>query len=286
MNIKQLFSLGVIAVLVTACASTPTIDPVEVATKAKLTTVANSSSRPAASVARNQYRNPVETLMFFGLRDDMTVVEIGPGSGAWYTEILAPMLRDNGTFYAAGYDPESDNEYVQRNAIKYNEKMIANPDMYDKINQTIFSVPSNMQPAPDGSADMVLSFRSFHGWAGRGNHQAAMDAMYKALKPGGILGLVQHRMNEDRVIPADEKLGSLGYIKPSLVIETAKKAGFELVESSEINANPLDTKDHPNGVWTLKPGNNYKDLPEGTDTSVFAAIGESDRMTLKFVKPK
>ncbi len=286
MKVRQLTGLAVIALLLAACASTPTVDPVEMATKAKLTSVVNSSSRPAASVARNQYRNPVETLMFFGLRDDMTVVEISPGGGAWYTEVLAPMMRDNGTFYAAGYDPASENEYVMRNAIKFNEKMIANPEMYDKVEQSIFSVPDNMQPAPDGSADMVLTFRSFHGWAGRGNHQAAMDAMYKALKPGGILGLVQHRMNEDRVIAEDEKIGSLGYIKPSLVIETAEKAGFELVESSEINANPLDTKNHPNGVWTLKPGNNYKDLPEGTDTSVFAAIGESDRMTLKFVKPK
>lgn len=283
MKVRQLTGLALVALMLTACASTPTIDPVEVATKAKLTSLANSSSRPATSVARNQHRNPVETLMFFGLRDDMTVVEIAPGSGAWYTEILAPMLRDNGTFYAAGYDPESESEYVIKNAIKYNEKMIANPDMYDKIQQSIFA-SDNMQPAPANSADMVLTFRSFHGWAQGENEQKAMQAMYDALKPGGILGLVQHRMNEDTV--EGEKRGATGYIKPSHVIATAEAVGFELVASSEINANTLDTKDHPNGVWTIPPANNYKDLAEGTDTSVFTAIGESDRMTLKFVKPK
>lgn len=285
MNLKHLTGLAAIAVLLAACANTPTIDPIAVATEAKLTSLANSSSRPAKSVARNQYRNPVETLMFFGLRDDMSVVEISPGSGAWYTEILGPMMRDNGTLYAAGYDPDSENEYTINNAIKYNEKMIANPEMYDKIVQTVFA-SDRMEPAPDGSADMVLVFRNFHGWAGGDNHQAAMDAVYKALKPGGVLGLVQHRMNEDYVMGEDEKPGDIGYIKPSLIIETAEDAGFELVARSEINANPADTKDHPNGVWTLPPANNYKELPEGTDTSVYTAIGESDRMTLKFVKPQ
>jgi len=284
---KKIITSGIVLTiaLLGGCATTEVIDPVETATRAKLTTLANSSSRPAKSVARNQFRNPVETLMFFGLRDDMTVVEIAPGSGAWYTEILGPMMRDNGTLYAAGYDPESDSEYVIKNAIKYNEKMIANPEMYDKIVQTVFA-SDNMAPAPDGSADMVLVFRNFHGWARNDIHQEAMDALYESLKPGGILGLVQHRMNEDTVLGEEEKPGDIGYINPSLIIETAESSGFELVDRSEINANPADTKDHPNGVWTLPPANNYKDLAEGTDTSVFTAIGESDRMTLKFVKPE
>lgn len=285
MKVKHITVLALAALLLVACAGTPVIDPVESATRNKLFTLAHSSARSETNIARNQHRNPVETLLFFGLRDDMTVVEITPGSGAWYTEILGPMMRDNGSLYAAGYNPDSDNEGVIKSAIKYNEKMIANPELYDKIVQTVFA-SDRLEPAPDGSADMVLVFRNFHGWAGGGYHQEAMDAVYKALKPGGVLGLVQHRMDEDTVLGEDEKPGDVGYIKPSLIIETAENSGFELVATSQINANPADTKDHPNGVWTLPPANNYRNLPEGTDTSVYTAIGESDRMTLKFVKPK
>jgi len=270
--------------LLAACATPAPIDPAEIATRAKLTQLANSTERSAKNIARNQFRNPVETLMFFGLRDNMTVVEVSPGSGAWYTEILGPMMRDTGTLYAGGYNPESDNEYVQKSFLKYNEKMIAKPELYDQIKQTVFAVPDYTELAPAGSADMVLTFRSVHGWARRDNVGVAMQAMYNALKPGGTLGLVQHRMDEETV---DEKPGTVGYIKPSMVIAAAEAVGFVFVDSSEINANPLDTKDHPNGVWTLPPALNHKDLDLDEDeVAAFVAIGESDRMTLKFVKPK
>lgn len=274
----QLSSI-LLVVLIAGCATPVQIDPVEVATRAKLTELANSSERSAKNIARNTQRNPVETLMFFGLRDDMTVVEVSPGSGAWYTEILAPMMRDSGTLYAGGFNPESDSDYAKTNAIKYNEKMIAKPELYDQIKQTIFEIPGHMELAPKGSADLVLTFRSVHGWLRGGNEGKAMQAMYDALKPGGVLGLVQHRMNEDTV---EEKPGSVGYVKTSVVVAAAEAVGFELVGSSEINANPLDTKDHPNGVWTLPPASDN----EGMDPAPYLAIGESDRMTLKFVKPE
>ncbi len=284
---NTIYKLGsfLLVVLIASCATpVASIDPVEVATRAKLTELANSTERSAKNIARNQYRHPVETLMFFGLRDDMTVVEVSPGSGAWYTEILGPMMRDTGTLYAGSYNPDSDNEYVQKSFIKYNEKMIAKPDLYDQIKQTVFAVPARMELAPNEAADMVLTFRSFHGWLRRGNEEAAMDAMYDALKPGGILGLVQHRMDEDTV---DEKPGTRGYIKTSVIVAAAEAAGFELVASSEINANPLDTKDHPNGVWTLPPAMDHKDLNLSAEqVAAYVAIGESDRMTLKFVKPE
>ncbi len=249
-------------------------------TKAKLSQYANSESRPEKNRARNDERHPVETLMFFGIEDDMTVVEVAPGSGAWYTEILAPFLRDSGTFYAGSYNPESESKYQLRGAAKYQKKMDANPEMFDQIKQTVFEVPARMELGPDGAADMVLSFRNFHGWAGDGNELAAVEAMYNVLKPGGVMGIVQHRMNED----ADEegKPGDSGYIKTSHIVRVAEEAGFEFVAQSEINANPNDTKDHAEGVWTLPPVMALKDQ----DADKYRAIGESDRMTLKFAKPE
>ena len=246
--------------------------------KAELSKYANSDSRSEKNRARNEMRHPVETLMFFGINNDMTVVEVAPGSGAWYTEILAPYLRESGTLYAGSYNPDSDSEYQQRGAKKYQAKMDANPELFDKITQTVFEVPTSMDLGPDGVADMVLSFRNFHGWARRSNELSAMQAMHKVLKPGGIMGIVQHRMNEE----TDDggKPGSLGYVKTSHVISAAEKAGFELVAQSEINANPKDTKDHPEGVWTLPPAMALKDV----DADKYRAIGESDRMTLKFIK--
>jgi len=181
-NIYTLSSILLTMVLI-GCATAPApVDPVEAATRAKLTALANSSERSAKNILRNQFRHPVETLMFFGLRDNMTVVEVSPGSGAWYTEILGPMMRDTGTLYAGGYNPESDNEYVQKSFIKYNEKMIAKPDLYDQIKQTIFAVPDITELAPDGAADMVLTFRSMHGWLRRGNEMKIRLTKNPALK--------------------------------------------------------------------------------------------------------
>jgi len=284
---KTSFSVaGLIAVIFLCVANTSLVsakdnpDSTAQDTRAELSKHANSPDRSDKNRARIDARHPVETLMFFGLRDDMTVVEVAPGSGVWYTEILAPFLRDTGTLYAGSYNPDSESEYQQRGAAKYFEKMAASPELFDQIKQTVFDVPTRMELGPDGVADRVLSFRNFHGWAGDNHELAALQAMYNVLKPGGVMGIVQHRMNEE----TDEggKPGDTGYIKTSHVIRIAEQAGFELLAKSEINANPKDTKDHPEGVWTLPPSMALKEV----DADQYRAIGESDRMTLKFIKPE
>ncbi|TQV72979.1 class I SAM-dependent methyltransferase [Aliikangiella marina] len=243
----------------------------------KLEKVIKGEQRTAKYAERDQYRHPQQTLEFFGIKDDMTVVEISPGGG-WYTEILAPYLRDNGTYIAAGFNPQSEVEYYSRNAKAFAEKLKSNPAVYDKTQVTIMEPPSMLDIAKAGSADMVVSFRNTHGWHRRGHSEAVYGAIFKALKPGGIFGVVQHRAGAK--VPADTS-GKLGYLKQADVIAIAEKAGFKLVATSEINANPKDTKDHPDGVWALPPGYRHGDK----DKQKYMAIGESDRMTLKFVKP-
>jgi len=239
---------------------------------------AEGSHRSEANIARNQYRHPVETLEFFGIKPDMTVVEISPGGG-WYTEILAPYLKDKGHYIAAGYNPNSKSEYFSKNAKKFADKLKANPELYGKVELTVMEYPDHMDFAKPNSADMVLTFRNTHNWASRGYADAVFAAMFKVLKPGGVLGLVQHRAGKDQ--PKDTS-GKKGYLKQEDVIKMAEKAGFKLVASSEINANPKDRKDYEMGVWTLPPVYRLKDK----DRDVYTAIGESDRMTLKFIKPK
>ena len=242
----------------------------------QLADIATGEHRSEKYKARNIYRHPAETLDFFGIQPDMTVVEISPGGGGWYSEILAPYLRENGTYYAGAYDPDG-SEYSQMNSQKYDDKLKASPEIYDKVIVTIFAPPDKLDAAPDGSADMVVTFRNFHNWIRRGHGPAAMNAMYRYLKPGGVLGLVQHRQSADK--PSTPKKG---YIREEDIISLAEDAGFVLAAKSEINANPKDTKDHPEGVWTLPPGYRLKDM----DRDKYTAIGESDRMTLKFVKPE
>ena len=241
-----------------------------------LSAVAQSDHRSAENRTRNEARHPAATLEFFGIRDDMTVVEITPGGG-WYTEILAPFLRDTGKLYAANYDPESENEYFRGNANRLLEKFKADPAIYGQVIATVFVPPAKLEAAPPGSADLVLTFRNLHNWMEQGNEEAAFAAMNTVLKSGGTLGIVQHR--QDTIVEQDPKADS-GYVREDYVIALAEGAGFELVAKSEINANPKDTRDHPKGVWTLPP--NY-DLGD-EDRDKYLAIGESDRMTLKFVK--
>lgn len=241
-----------------------------------LSAVAESDHRSAQNRARDEARHPVATLQFFGIRDDMTVVEITPGGG-WYTEILAPFLRDNGKLYAANYDPESENEYFRSNANRLLEKFKADPAIYGQVIATVFDPPAKLEAAPPGSADMVLTFRNLHNWMEDGIEETAFSAMNMVLKPGGILGIVQHR--QDATVEQDPRAES-GYVREDYVIALAEVAGFELVAKSDINANPKDTSDHPEGVWTLPPNYDLGDV--GRDK--YQAIGESDRMTLKFVK--
>lgn len=224
--------------------------------------------------ARDVYRHPVETLQFFGLQPEMTVVEISPGAG-WYMEILAPLVSAKGQYIAAL--PPSSSEYMK----KLNEKVQAwidsHPELAGKIQTATFNPPEDI--VPEGTADMILTFRNVHNWMARGNAQEAFNAFYKALKPGGVLGVVEHRANAKS--KRDPKAKS-GYVREADVIAMAQKAGFKLEAKSEINANPKDTKNHPQGVWTLPPTFRLGEK----DKEKYQAIGESDRMTLKFVKPQ
>ena len=233
--------------------------------------------RAEANKARDKYRHPKETLLFFGLRPDMAVVEISPGRG-WYTEILAPVLRDRGHYYAAvSAVTEKTPDALKKNDADYRGMLAAAPDLYAKVKFSVIS-PGSLQVAPPGSADLVLTFRNVHNWAKAGTAEAMFKAFYDALKSGGTLGVVEHRAKPDASF---QQQIDTGYMAEAYVVETAQKAGFKLVNKSEINANPRDTKDYPGGVWTLPPTLKYGDQ----DRDKYLAIGESDRMTLKFVKP-
>lgn len=243
-----------------------------------LQTVLASEHRSDANVARDGWRNPLETLTFFGLRKDMTVVEMWPGSGRYYTEILAPLLRDEGVYFAANFDI-NEKSFEALNSIKYfADKNAERPDLYDKMIVTAFSdtVPTI---APPGSADMVLTFRNIHNFTINQYVEDFFAAMFTALKPGGVLGVVEHRGNPE--VPQDPR-GMNGYINQDYAIQLAEAAGFVFEEASEVNANPRDIKDYPEGVWTLPPTSHLKDTPEN---ETYLAIGESDRMTLRFRKP-
>lgn len=234
--------------------------------------------RAEANRARDKYRHPRETLLFFGLKPDMTVVEIWPGGG-WYSEILAPVLKDKGKLYLASVAIENPKlQNWQRESREKQEATYAKrPELYGKPVFTSFGPPQWVNIAPAGTADMVLTFRNVHNWSLQKADGASFKAFFDALKPGGILGVVEHRANPGTSFEQQVKTG---YMTEAYVIELAEKAGFKLIEKSEVNANPKDTKDHPNGVWTLPPM-----LRGRLDPEKYLAIGESDRMTLKFEKP-
>jgi predicted methyltransferase len=242
---------------------------------AKLEAAIAGDHRSDENKARDKYRHPLETLTFFGIRPDMTVVEIYPGRG-WYSEILAPYLKDSGTFYAA--QRPSDPSYApgQRSLEAFDQKVKDAPEIYGNVKKTTLTKEGDI--ALPEKADLVLTFRNVHSWMGSGSEEAAFAGMFEALKPGGVLGVVQHR--GDPNMEQDPK-GSKGYVTEDYVIALAEKAGFKLADKSEINANPKDTKDYPKGVWTLPPSLRLGD----EDREKYEAIGESDRMTLKFVKP-
>ncbi|KAA9133318.1 class I SAM-dependent methyltransferase [Marinihelvus fidelis] len=235
--------------------------------------------RSEANIARNDYRHPVETLEFFGFEDGDTVLEIWPGGG-WYTEVLAPAIRDNGTFVIANWDPEVPDQPGYRYSLpkQLAEKFANDPEVYDQVEVVYFSSPETGSLGEDNSYDTILTFRNTHGWVGGGEAQGMFDEFARVLKPGGTLGVVQHRA-DDGTDPAETAKN--GYVSEEYVKELAASAGLEFVAVSEVNANPKDTKDHPKGVWTLPPGLALGD----EDKAKYEAIGESDRMTLKFTKP-
>ena len=239
------------------------------------------SQRSAANVARDPARHPYETLRFFGVEPGMTVIELSPGGG-WYTEILAPYLQAQGRLIAAGDDPTSDDQYKRNSGQRMAKKFAATPAVFGKAEIAVFNPPAKMSYAPAGSADMVLTFRNIHNWVAELDDAGVKQTfanIYASLKPGGVFGVVEHRLPANKV--QDAKASS-GYVHQAYVIRLAEGAGFKLAAQSEINANPKDTADRKEGVWALPPTFANRDV----DRSRYAAIGESDRMTLKFVKPQ
>ena len=239
------------------------------------TPLLSASHRSPGNVARDPYRHPAQTLAFFGIRSDSTVVEILPGSSGYYMEILAPWLKDKGLYIAANRDG-SQPQY-QADHEKLLQRLVKEPDLYGKVLVTPFRADRHAI-APAGSVDAVISFRNLHNWMEQGELQESLKAFYWALKPGGILGIVDHRGRTDQT--QAEQIAS-GYVRQDVAIALIEQAGFKLQASSEVNANPKDSKDHPEGVWTLPPSYRLKDK----DREKYAAIGESDRFTLRFVKP-
>jgi len=239
----------------------------DTSTVAALRAAIAGPQRSEANRARDKYRHPLETLTFFGIKPEMTVVEISPGAG-WYTEILAPFLKDHGKLYEAVGGGTG--------AKTFEEKLKADPAVYGRIIETVLQPPAQTEIAPAGTADMVLTFRNVHDWLPRGTTQDYFKAFYRALKPGGILGITDHRADPSQ--PQDPNAKN-GYVRQDYMIQLAEQAGFKLAGTSEINANPKDLRDHP--VWYLPPT-----LRQGEkDRAKYLAIGESDRMTLKFIKP-
>jgi predicted methyltransferase len=241
-------------------------------TASQLDAVLAGSWRSATNKARDVYRHPKATLQFFGLQPDQTVIEITPGAG-WYSEVLAPLLRDNGHYIAAVTD---NNAEAKQDVAALRAKFAADPTEYAKAGIATFN-PQAPVFGPAGSADMVLTFRNVHNWAMAGTAQAMFKAFYAVLKPGGVLGVVDHRAAPGATL---DSVKSSGYLPTDYIIKLATDAGFKLDGQSEVNANPKDTKDYPKGVWTLPPTLTLGDQ----DRAKYLAIGESDRMTLRFVK--
>lgn len=245
-------------------------------TSAQLDQVIAGDWRPAEQRARDAWRHPKATLEFFELRPDQTVIEITPGGG-WYAQILAPLLRDNGHYVAAEKLPSADSE-ASADDSALRKLFAAHPAQFGQAKIVTFD-PKAPVLGPPGSADRVLTFRNVHNWAMDGTAEAMFKAFYTVLKPGGVLGVTDHRADDGATL--DEVKGS-GYLPVEYVVKLATDAGFVLDGRSEINANPKDDHDHPKGVWTLPPTLAMGDQ----DRAKYQAIGESDRMTLRFVKPE
>ncbi|TXH05602.1 MAG: methyltransferase [Nevskiaceae bacterium] len=274
---KSLFACIAAAITLAACATTvgqPAAGP-----DPALAQAIASPDRSAAFRERDRYRHPQETLSFFGLQPGQTVVEIWPGLG-WYAEILAPYLREHGRYIAAGYvvSDASSPQWRRDDAAALAAKFAAAPQRYDRAVVTELGLPDRWQMAPAGSADLVLTFRNFHNWLKGGYDREMVAAAYRALKPGGVFGVVDHRASPGTSV---ERMQQSGYVTEDYVVQLVESVGFKLQARAEINANPRDSKDYPKGVWTLPPT-----LALGeTDRQKYLEIGESDRMTLRFVKP-
>lgn len=270
---SPLLALLPLALLMGGCASSGT----RLETSAALDQSLAAAERPQADRDRDIWRHPRQTLLFFGLRPNMTVVELDPGTG-WYTQVLAPVLRDRGRYIAALPPVSAQQRGALRERERFDAVIASRPQALDRIQRTPFN-PGVEPLAPDNSVDLVVSFRSLHNWMGDDKAGAAFADIFRALKPGGVLGIVEHRGSPQQ--QQDPKARS-GYVNESTAMRLIESAGFRLVAAAEINANPRDTKDHPRGVWNLPPT-----LIDGDkDRARYLAIGESDRFTLKFIKPR
>jgi len=297
MTLTRITSLALLAALtaLTACSkteqqaavATPAAEPPPAGESAIVIAV-NSDTRTAEDKTRDRFRHPAESLEFWGLQPGMTILEVQPGGG-WWTEILAPYAHaTGGKFYATAADLDNPelSEGARKSRADFEARFAAKPDVYGTV--TLVNFGAKSAPLPADTFDFVLTARSVHGWMGNGIEEKVFKDLYGALKPGGILALEQHRAKPGE---QDPKAAS-GYVTEEHVIKLAQQAGFELVAKSEINANPADTADHPFGVWTLPPTSRTRPYSEGADANdpnfdrtKYDAIGESDRMTLKFRKP-
>jgi len=251
-------------------------------TEAALDAAIAGEHRSEANKARDEFRKPKQTLDFFGFQSDMDVLEVWPGGG-WYTQILAPALKDKGRLYAAQYSPNARYGYQRRYYGQFLSMLGETPDVYRDVVVTQLALPYQLKMAPPESVDMVLTFRNVHNWFsdmyGSGAYaQAVFQAMYDALKPGGIMGIVDHRWPDPG---SEDPLAGNGYISKERTIAMAEAVGFKVTGESDMLANPKDTRDHPQGVWTLPPGYALGD----EDREKYEAIGESDRFVLRFQKP-
>jgi predicted methyltransferase len=251
--------------------------PTMAETENTLAAVIDGQHRSDQNRARDQYRHPQQTLSFMGIEPSMSVIEIWPGKG-WYSEILAPWLKQGGgQFIAAGFPQHAGPKWRQKMQQDYQAWLTASPELYDEVQIVEIGPPEMWSLGEDSSVDAVLTFRNVHNWVKGGYEQTMFEAMYRVLKTGGILGVVDHRAKKGTDL---EIMNKSGYLTEDLVINLAKKAGFSFKAKSEVNANLLDGTDHPKGVWTLPPmlrlGDEKKDK--------YLAIGESDRFTLIFKK--
>lgn len=236
-----------------------------------------AAHRSAPNRARDPWRHPLETLRFFGLQREQTVIEIAPGAG-WYTEILAPWLRDRGRLIAAHYARDDASEYRRRSRAVFDRFLATRSDLYDRVVTVTLPTSARFTDLPAATAaDAIVTFRNVHNWLTDGHLDQTLRAFALALKPGGVLGVVDHRA------PAGASLDWMtrsGYVSEALMESAAQAAGFRLQARSEVNANPLDDKYHPNGVWSLPPSFRGG----AVDRERYAAIGESDRFTHRYIR--
>jgi predicted methyltransferase len=260
------------AALLAACATSSSRQ----STAQQLTAILAGDQRSEADRARDVYRHPKETLLFFGIRPEMTVLEVWPEPG-WYTEIIAPLLHEKGKYYAAVMPANPASAYATKRRAEFEAKLASRPDLYSKV--IVVPLPSDgSDVAPAGTLDMAVTFRNIHNFMADGDASQTFATLYRALKPGGLLGVVEHRGNP--AVPQDPKAKS-GYVNEDFAVQLIEAQGFRRVGTSQVNDNPKDTKDYEKGVWTLPP---VFALGE-KDHAKYAAIGESDRFTILFAKP-